>query len=330
MGRLRIGGVVIASCLGLGLLGADSAQAETKTFTAKGCETWEVPSGVSSVTMDALGAAGQTADVGAPGGKGDEVKATLAVSGGSTLDVCVDVGGAAGGTVPKSTPSEPTPTNHGGEGGGASGVSQGSDFSTPALVAGGGGGGGENFLLETRNGAQTVEGGEGGSAGKDGQPGSPFEAGSEGGAGGKTSGGSASNSAGPGSGAAGQEGGNSFETAFGSAGGGGGGGFVGGGGGHSGFATSSSGGGGGGGAGGTDFCGGTGVSGCTTTPEAGTGTGSVTLTYTVPATLPTSKDQCKKDGWKSFGATFRNQGQCVSFVEHENHAARFSRRRHRG
>lgn len=40
--------------------------------------------------------------------------------------------------------------------------------------------------------------------------------------------------------------------------------------------------------------------------------GSVTITYTP---LPTSKDQCKDGGWKSYGSTFKNQGQCVSFVE---------------
>lgn len=37
-----------------------------------------------------------------------------------------------------------------------------------------------------------------------------------------------------------------------------------------------------------------------------------------PATTPTSKDQCKKGGWRSFtdaaGAPFRNQGQCVAFT----------------
>lgn len=32
---------------------------------------------------------------------------------------------------------------------------------------------------------------------------------------------------------------------------------------------------------------------------------------------PTNKDQCKNDGWKVFtNPSFRNQGQCVSFVEH--------------
>ncbi|MGB0091072.1 MAG: hypothetical protein WBP81_00805 [Solirubrobacteraceae bacterium] len=34
----------------------------------------------------------------------------------------------------------------------------------------------------------------------------------------------------------------------------------------------------------------------------------------VPPPLPTSKDQCKKGGWKSFGGQFKNQGDCVSFV----------------
>ncbi|MFI5026865.1 MAG: hypothetical protein ACHQCI_08990 [Solirubrobacterales bacterium] len=29
---------------------------------------------------------------------------------------------------------------------------------------------------------------------------------------------------------------------------------------------------------------------------------------------PTTKDQCKGDGWKQFG--FRNQGQCIAFVGH--------------
>ena len=39
----------------------------------------------------------------------------------------------------------------------------------------------------------------------------------------------------------------------------------------------------------------------------------------VPAvtTGPTSKDQCKHGGWKSFASPrFKNQGQCVSWVEH--------------
>ncbi len=34
------------------------------------------------------------------------------------------------------------------------------------------------------------------------------------------------------------------------------------------------------------------------------------------ANPPTSKDQCKKGGWQQFGC-FKNQGQCVSYFEHE-------------
>ena len=30
---------------------------------------------------------------------------------------------------------------------------------------------------------------------------------------------------------------------------------------------------------------------------------------------PTTKDQCKGDGWRNFGETFKNQGQCVAFVQ---------------
>jgi hypothetical protein len=31
--------------------------------------------------------------------------------------------------------------------------------------------------------------------------------------------------------------------------------------------------------------------------------------------LPTSKDQCKNGGWRNYGDTFKNQGQCVAFVQ---------------
>ena len=32
-------------------------------------------------------------------------------------------------------------------------------------------------------------------------------------------------------------------------------------------------------------------------------------------TRPTTKEQCKNGGWQLFGSTFRNQGECVSYVE---------------
>lgn len=40
-------------------------------------------------------------------------------------------------------------------------------------------------------------------------------------------------------------------------------------------------------------------------------TGDITVVDAPP--VPTSKDQCKNGGWRTFGA-FRNQGDCVSFV----------------
>lgn len=38
------------------------------------------------------------------------------------------------------------------------------------------------------------------------------------------------------------------------------------------------------------------------------------LSIKINASLPTNKDQCKNDGWKTFGSTFKNQGDCVSSV----------------
>jgi hypothetical protein len=38
-----------------------------------------------------------------------------------------------------------------------------------------------------------------------------------------------------------------------------------------------------------------------------------------PVTTPTTKSDCKKGGWKAFtDPTFRNQGQCVSWVNHHS------------
>jgi hypothetical protein len=34
---------------------------------------------------------------------------------------------------------------------------------------------------------------------------------------------------------------------------------------------------------------------------------------------PTSKQQCEHGGWRNFGSRFKNQGQCVSLVEHQHH-----------
>jgi hypothetical protein len=51
---------------------------------------------------------------------------------------------------------------------------------------------------------------------------------------------------------------------------------------------------------------------------------------TVPLPVPTSKEQCKHGGWKNYGTMFKNQGQCVSFVVHGEHAKRHRHHRHAG
>ncbi|HET7504950.1 MAG TPA: beta-propeller fold lactonase family protein, partial [Kofleriaceae bacterium] len=53
-----------------------------------------------------------------------------------------------------------------------------------------------------------------------------------------------------------------------------------------------------------------------TATDAGGNRSSCQQTITVVPNTPTSKDQCKDDGWQSFtNPTFTNQGDCVSFVE---------------
>ena len=70
MGRLRLTGMVVASCVGLGLLGAGSAFAETQTFTYTGGEqTFTVPAGVSSVEVLGVAGHGGSGSV-APNGPG--------------------------------------------------------------------------------------------------------------------------------------------------------------------------------------------------------------------------------------------------------------------
>jgi YVTN family beta-propeller protein len=55
-----------------------------------------------------------------------------------------------------------------------------------------------------------------------------------------------------------------------------------------------------------------------TATDGGGNQSSCQQTVTVVANTPTSKDQCKQGGWRTFtNPTFKNQGDCVSFVEHE-------------
>ena len=53
----------------------------------------------------------------------------------------------------------------------------------------------------------------------------------------------------------------------------------------------------------------------TTQPPATTTTAPATTTTTTTPVAPADKDECKDGGWEDFG--FRNQGQCVSFVNQQ-------------
>jgi hypothetical protein len=56
---------------------------------------------------------------------------------------------------------------------------------------------------------------------------------------------------------------------------------------------------------------------CSPLPPSGLGGpvigGDITV-VDAPA-VPTLKDQCTNGGWRNYGATFKNQGQCVAFVQ---------------
>jgi hypothetical protein len=50
------------------------------------------------------------------------------------------------------------------------------------------------------------------------------------------------------------------------------------------------------------------------TPAVATGGGSVHIAFSPLPCVSTSKEQCKDGGWRNF-PQFKNQGDCVSFVE---------------
>jgi hypothetical protein len=264
-------------------LDASTALATTTTFNTQGCQTWSVPTGVSSVSIQATGSAGETINNGtAPGGNGDVVSGTLSgLSEGQSLDVCVKLGGGAGGGWGMIDA-------HGGYGGGASGVALGNqlwpDFSNPVPIAAGGGGGALNGQIGGSAGLPS------GGAGAD----DSLTVGSGGGGGTQTAGGAAGRSGCSGCGAGGAGGapfpltcgGQGGYSSFVNVGGGGGGGYYGGGGGGADLNEA------GGGGGGSDFC----ASTLTTPASLGTtcgvtgtnstfGTASAVLTYTASADL---------------------------------------------
>ena len=58
---------------------------------------------------------------------------------------------------------------------------------------------------------------------------------------------------------------------------------------------------------------------CSPLPPTGFGGGltqsGADITVVDAPPLPTSKDQCKSGGWRNYGTAFKNQDQCVAFVE---------------
>jgi YVTN family beta-propeller protein len=53
--------------------------------------------------------------------------------------------------------------------------------------------------------------------------------------------------------------------------------------------------------------------------STGAGAGPFAIAFAVRTQGPTNKDQCKNGGWENFtNPTFKNQGQCIKFVNHMN------------
>jgi hypothetical protein len=206
--------------------------------TTSGCHDFTVPAGITSMQGSAIGDAGGA--LSGVGGVGDEVSAYFAVTPGEVLDACVGLGGGEGYEY----------------GGGASGISETSDFELPLVVAGGGGGDG-GTATATPGSAGVPSGANGAAAGNAGG----------GGGGSQTAVGSAGSITGLG--AAGTHG---FEYT--SAGPGvGGGGYYGGGGGASTTMTGAPGG------GGSDYCDSGYVSDCQFDTGAGATTSSASVTF---------------------------------------------------
>lgn len=281
------GGTVMAGGFAYYVGGVSGSATESSTsFSTPGTTTWNVPSGVSIITVELWGAGGGgggggDSGAGGAGGGGGYASATIPVTPLETLTIDVGGAGGAGDHISFS-----------GEGGGGGGHSEVRRNTTPLVIApgGGGGGGGDN--------SSSTPGGAGGAGGDDsngidggnssaggGGNGATSSAGGNGGTGGSNSGENGASQAG-GLGADGRNnessfdgaaggggtngggnGGTADENAYGFAGGGGGGGGYYGGGGGSASASGDAGGGGGGG--GTSYFDGS-VSGPIATSGSGT------------------------------------------------------------
>jgi hypothetical protein len=219
------------------------AQAQQVVFNFTGAvQTWIVPAGVTSITVDARGGqgGGNASDSTVVGGYGGRVQTTIDVTPGETLTIYV--GGRGGNLIPPNT-GGPGGFNGGGTGGtdnvdgngpsaggaGASDVRQGGNDLTHRVVVAGGGGGAEGYEDGNGGNGGGLIGAAGGSSG--------FS--SPGGGGTQSIGGTGGDSGG----ASGELGQGGVGGDGNRAGGGGGGGYYGGGGGGGGFLGSGGGGG---------------------------------------------------------------------------------------
>ncbi|MCZ2141503.1 MAG: hypothetical protein LC096_08970, partial [Bacteroidia bacterium] len=134
-------------------IGGVAPGSQTFNYTG-GVQTFTVPAGVTSITIDAYGAAGGKNAL-APESKGGNIKASISVTPGQTLNVYVGGKGNQGPSAPGgyNGGGASSNTSNGGSGGGASDVR-----TTPysladrIIVAGGGGGAGYNCNNNTERG----------------------------------------------------------------------------------------------------------------------------------------------------------------------------------
>lgn len=253
----------------------------TATFNYTGSyQSWQVPAGVTAVSVDSRGAAGGPGNY-TSGGLGGRIQTTISVTPGETLYVYVGgQGGLPGGGFNGFAYGGTLDCNpycggaSAGGGGGASDIRRGGTALTNRVVVAGGGGGGGSYGSAQNGGAG---GGTTGGSGVGGQ--------SAGGGGGTQSAGGVAGAGGNDNGVAGAlgnggPGGNGY-----TGGGGGGGGYYGGGGSGGGTYSGSSYAGGGGG--GSSYSSGTNTS---HTQGFQSGNGSIVLTYTIPGTQDWTQD----------------------------------------
>ena len=179
-----------------------NSNADTATFSYTGSQqTWTVPSGVTSITVEGYGAAGgageSSGSTKSNGGLGGYLKTTISVTPGDTLYINIGGVGESGANIGNavsaggfngggdSANSHSTDRNGGG-GGGATDIRTSTNLSDRIFVVGAGGGGGGG----SASGTNSNGGAGGGTSGENGTDGEGSRKGLGGGGGSQSSGGS--------------------------------------------------------------------------------------------------------------------------------------------